>query len=170
MSISKIEAWAWEIRTLIPEQKYIDLMDILKKEYDLNKYILPHKIKVVLTTAIKIASNDWIETHDIDLEDYDEIEADNDSPEEEIYIETDMIFNVNLKDNIQYYTDWDHEGNDKGRQLLFNSAYIEDYRNIVSNKNLLCNHLEEIASYKINSKRIYYSGNTEKTIAYIVVS
>ena len=167
MSIKEVEEWAWDIKHIIPEQKYIDLMDILKKNYDLKDYTIPHKIKIVITTKIKIASNDWIDNHD-ESDDYDDIEAENDSPEEEIAIETDMIFNVKLKNKVKYYSNW-AAGCDKGYNLLYKSAYIEDIRNILSNKELLCRHLEAVALYKNSSTSLLHVEDTNKIVSYILL-
>ena len=168
MSIKQIEEWAWDIKHIIPEQKYIDLMDILKKHYDLKDYTIPHKIKITIRTIIKVASNNWIDNHD-DCDDYDDIEAENDTPQEEIAVETDMIFNIKLKEKIKYYTNWDIDGFDKGCDLLYKNAYIDDYRNIIANKDLLYKHLEAISLYKTDNSNILCIEETNKIVSYILL-
>lgn len=59
--IEELEGLLWEVKTDMPEQKYIDLMNVLGKASEAKslKPYYKHKVKVVLETNIKIAPYEW---------------------------------------------------------------------------------------------------------------
>jgi len=155
---------AWDIRTTIKDNQYIKLMDLLKDIYDYQSCSINHKIKIYYETKIIKASQEWIETHD---EEYDEFHAQDDEQAETITIRTDNIFNIYLKEKINYRNNYEFDSNWEANRLL-SSALYEYSDNKLTNPKMFYYHLTKCDSITDSLKDyIFYELKTEKIISYI---
>ncbi len=164
MSHQEIEAWAWDIKEAIPEQKYIELMDILSKSWKQGKFRYNHRVKVVIQTAIKEASDDWLE---LNADEYDEAYSYEDDLGELHDIETSMIFNVRLNDILKHRTDYSLEDVMEGKDILRRHIVSNDYMKVMYSKQHSAKHKADIEEAKNKMLNPYVHIDTSTRINWI---
>ena len=162
MSCEQIEEWAWGVKKYLPDQQYIDLMNMLSKHYLNQSYNLPHRVKIQYQTTIKIPSDDWLDNHS--GENYDLIDIYDDDNSEEEYIESHRLFNVNLNDIVSHSTDYSIEDEIEGKSILKKHTCNDNYIRIIKNVNLTNIHNDAIEIFRVNSDKPICIMDTERRV------
>ena len=139
-----IGEWAFDNKTNMKDQTYRELMDKLQKLYEnpqQSAYPHRHKVKISLTTEIKVASNEWVEGRG---NGGDEFESGEDEEEETITLNTVDWLTMWFDEKITFHNTFSIDDEDYIYTVLFKNSKFSSKDHLFGSSHLHKTHIDKI--------------------------